>query len=306
MLNQIFLKEMEDKNWQEVSGQIRNFIRETVKKFNKDGVIIGLSGGIDSAVVAYLTSQALKDKQVLFLIMPDRDSNKENIKNAQEIAKILKREYKKIDLTPILKEIGIYRLIPKFFLNERIVKKLFNHLKNKIKSQMLHSKGILGFTTFDFASRRATAYALPKLRLRSLLLYYFGVLKNLLVCGTTNKTEYLIGHYDKYGDGACDIEPIRYLYKTQVKKLAHFLNVPEKIIKKSPSPDLFAGSIMTDESWMGMTFEQLDSILYGLEKKIEKNKLAEILNIDVKTIEEVEKAKQNEMLKRKMPLSLEI
>ena len=147
MFNQIFLKEMEDKNWQEISEEIRNFIREMVRKFNKDGVIIGLSGGIDSAVVAYLASQALKDKQVLFLIMPDRDSDKENIKDAQEIAKILKREYKKIDLTPILEKIGIYRLIPKIFLNERIVKKLFNHLKDKIKSQMLHSKGILGLSS---------------------------------------------------------------------------------------------------------------------------------------------------------------
>ena len=95
---------MENKNWEKISEEIKNFIKETVRKFNKDGVIIGLSGGIDSVVVAYLASQALKEKQVLFLIMPDRDSDKENIKDAQEIAKILKREYKKIDLTPILKK----------------------------------------------------------------------------------------------------------------------------------------------------------------------------------------------------------
>jgi len=83
---------------------------------------------------------------------------------------------------------------------------------------MLHSLGTLGIETPDRISQIATAAMLLKLRIRSLFLHYYGVQKNLLVCGTTNKTEYLLGHYDKYGDGACDIEPIRGIYKTEVLK----------------------------------------------------------------------------------------
>lgn len=99
-----------------------------------------------------------------------------------------------------------------------------------------------------------------------MLLYYRATLKNYLVVGTTNKTEYLLGHYDKYGDGACDIEPIRKLYKTNVKKIARSLEVPEKIIAKPPTHYLLAGFVLTDEKMMGYTFEKVDPIL-GKSKK---------------------------------------
>jgi NAD+ synthase len=120
-----------------------------------------------------------------------------------------------------------------------------------------------------------------------------------------------LGHYDKYGDGACDIEPIRGLYKIEVKKMARYLEVPEKIIEKPPTHDLFAGFILTDdagfiltdEKMMGMSFEKVDLILEELEKGENEEKIAKELEIEIDFIKEVEKAIQNQKINREMPLS---
>jgi len=296
-----------EKDLKEICLKIERFIGDSVKRFKKNGVILGLSGGIDSSALAFLLARALGKDRVFGLIMPEKESSPENIKDAREIANFLAIEHKEIDLTPLLTEIGVYKLIPfkmvenKFLLNRGL--KLF---KKRMKVNMIHSLGILGVTTPNKISQRATAVMLPKLRLRSLLLYYYGALKNLLVSGTTNKTEYLLGHYDKYGDGACDIEPIKGFYKTQVRELAKFLGVPKKIIEKPASHDLFAGTILTDEVLMGMDFEKVDAILIGLEEGKENKRLAKELGVGTKTIEEVKMAIANEKIKREMPFSSDV
>ena len=296
-----------EKDLKEICLKIERFIGDSVKRFKKNGVILGLSGGIDSSALAFLLARALGKDRVFGLIMPEKESSPENIKDAREIANFLAIEHKEIDLTPLLTEIGVYKLIPfkmvenKFLLNRGL--KLF---KKRMKVNMIHSLGILGVTTPNKISQRATAVMLPKLRLRSLLLYYYGALKNLLVSGTTNKTEYLLGHYDKYGDGACDIEPIKGFYKTQVRELAKFLGVPKKIIEKPASHDLFAGTILTDEVLMGMDFEKVDAILIGLEEGKENKRLAKELGVGTKTIEEVKMAIANEKIKREMPFSPDV
>ncbi len=298
------LLEIENLNYQKISDEICTFIIYSVKRFQKDGLILGLSGGIDSTVIAYLAVRALGRKRVFCLIMPDKDSEPENIRDAQEVTKILKTTSKEIDLTPILEKIGIYNLIfSKIIKSKTLLLKFLEIFRRRTGTKMIHSLGSLGLSTPDKISQISTAVMIPKLRLRSLLLYYYGAKKNFLVAGTTNKTEYLIGHYDKYGDGACDIEPIRNLYKVQVRKLAEYLKVPEKIIKKSPSHDLFAGSIITDEKLIGMSFEEVDSILYGIEKGLRKEEIAEELILDAKLIDEVQKAMENEKIRREMPFS---
>jgi len=237
--------------------KIEDFIRGSVKRFDKSGVIIGLSGGIDSSVVSFLSVRALGKDRVFGLIMPEKESSPENIRDAEEIANSLEIKYEKIDLTPFLEELGVYKLVPPGISRSKLVlTKGLEIFKKRRGVRMIHSLGILGVATPDELSQRVTAIMLPKLRMRSLILYYHAALKNLLVVGTTNKTEYLLGHYDKYGDGACDIEPIRGLYKTEVRRLAEYLGVPRKIIDKPPTHDLFAGFILTDEAMMGMSFEK--------------------------------------------------
>jgi len=295
-----------EKNLKEISSKIEEFIRNSVERFNKKGIIIGLSGGIDSTVVAFLSVRALGKDRVFGLTMPDKESTPENIKDAKETANFLEIEHKEIDLTPLLTEIGVYKLIPKIAENKFLLNRGLKLFKKRMKVNMIHSLGILGVTTPDKISQIATAIILPKLRLRSLFLYCFGALKNFLIVGTTNKTEYLLGHYDKYGDGACDIEPMRGFYKTQVKELAKFLGVPGKIIEKPASHDLFLGTVLTDEVLMGMDFEKVDAILIGLEGGRENKKLARELGVEIKIIEEVKMAIANEKIKREMPFSLDV
>jgi NAD+ synthase len=287
-----------------LSLKIEEFIREQVERFRKNGVILGLSGGIDSSVVAFLAVRALGKGRVFGLIMPDKESSPQNIEDARLVARILGIKVKEIDITPILESIGVYRLAPARILkNKELLLGILNLYRRERGVRMLHSLGVLGLETPDKISQIATARMLPKLRIRSLLLYYYGVQKNLLVCGTTNKTEYMLGHYDKYGDGACDIEPIRILYKTEVFELAKFLGVPERIIKKPPTHDLFAGFILTDEEMMGMSFEVVDSILKGLEEGKSEEEMSRELKIDLSIIEEVKRAVKNQEINRSMPLS---
>jgi NAD+ synthase len=287
-----------------LSLKIEEFIREQVERFRKNGVILGLSGGIDSSVVAFLAVRALGKGRVFGLIMPDKESSPQNIEDARLVARILGIKVKEIDITPILESIGVYKLAPARILkNKELLLGILNLYRRERGVRMLHSLGVLGLETPDKISQIATARMLPKLRIRSLLLYYYGVQKNLLVCGTTNKTEYMLGHYDKYGDGACDIEPIRILYKTEVFELAKFLGVPERIIKKPPTHDLFAGFILTDEEMMGMSFEVVDSILKGLEEGKSEEEISRELKIDLSIIEEVKRAVKNQEINRSMPLS---
>jgi NAD+ synthase len=293
-----------EEDLEKISLKIEEFIREQGERFNKSGVILGLSGGIDSTVVAFLAVRALGKDKVFGLIMPDRESTPQNVEDARWVAKNLGIKVKEIDITPILEKIGVYKLAPAGILKSReLILGTLNLYRKERKVRMIHSLGILGVETSDKLSQIVTATMLPKLRLRSLLLYYYGVQKNLLVCGTTNKTEYLLGHYDKYGDGACDIEPIRPLYKTEVLKLAKFLGVPERIIKKPPTHDLFAGHILTDEEMMGISFELADSILKGLEKGKSEKEISEELKVDLNIIEEVKRAVKNQEIYRSMPLS---
>jgi len=284
--------------------KIEDFIRGSVKRFDKNGVIIGLSGGIDSSVVSFLSVRALGKDRVFGLIMPERESSPKNIRDAEEIANSLEIKYEKIDLTPFLEELGVYKLVPPGISRSKLVlTKGLEIFKKRRGVRMIHSLGILGVATPDELSQRVTAIMLPKLRMRSLILYYHAALKDLLVVGTTNKTEYLLGHYDKYGDGACDIEPIRGLYKTEVRRLAEYLGVPGKIIDKPPTHDLFAGFILTDEAMMGMSFEKMDLILEKLERGEIEEKIAKELGIEIEFIKEVEKAIENQKINREMPFS---
>lgn len=119
-----------------------------------------------------------------------------------------------------------------------------------------------------------------KARIRMSIIYYFANQKNCLVCGTGNRSEILIGYFTKHGDGACDMEPIGDLYKTEVFRLSEFLNIQEEIIKKPPRAGLWADQ--TDEDEIGMSYELLDKILYlYTEKDMKNTEIAQELDISV-------------------------
>lgn len=250
-------------NYEHVTEEITSFIRNYVKSSNRDGVVLGLSGGIDSTVTAYLCVKALGRDRVLGLILPEDESTPaEDVKDALEIAKTLGIEHYVINITPIV-----------------------NTFKKLLPDADYVSWGNL------------------KVRIRMTILYFFANSRNLLVVGTGDKSELLIGYFTKYGDGASDIAPITGLYKTQVRALARYLGVPEKIIKKKSSPRLWPGHLAEKE--LGITYEALDPILNSLiDLKQTPEEVSKKLNTSLDIINAIlERISANEH-KRKGPIML--
>ena len=221
---------MEKISYQETKDNIVNFIRSSIHGSGANGAVIGLSGGIDSALTAYLAVEALGKDKVLCLMLPEKGiSTKIDIDEAVEIAKILGIDHNIIEISQVLTSFS--SAIPVF---DRNVK---------------------------------TANGNLKARTRMCILYYHANLMNRMVVGTGNKTELLLGYFTKYGDGGVDIEPIGDLYKTQVRGLSRYLGVPLRIIEKTPTAGLWPGQ--TDESELGVSYEMADQILTMLvdEKK---------------------------------------
>ena len=285
---------------EEECRRIEEFIAQAIEDLGRKGAVVGLSGGLDSTVVAWLCVRALSPQKVLGLIMPERDSNPQNIADAREIARELGIEVEEIDLTPLLEQIGIYKLIPRWAAKRgKFIEGMYKTFKKGKKvNYLIHSLGPAAERhEFHFSS-----FIQPKLRLRMILLYYHAGLRDYAVVGTTNRTEWEVGHYDRYGDGACDVDPIKHLYKIQVKELARYLGVPEKIIEKPASPDLIAG--ITDELTLGMSFEELDPILFLLSQGLSDEEIARKLNVDQRAVEEARKAVEGARKMRELPVTV--
>ncbi len=273
-----------------LSAGLESFIKRAMKNLEREGVILGLSGGIDSAVVAALCARAVGPESTLALIMPDRDSRKEHTGDARNLAEKLGIQWKVLDLTPYLEPFGIYKLFPlnrvpvPSKMKEKIVQKTYRSFLKRYRTTPF-SESLKGFKDKRYASylKDMNAYYRIKHRMRMLLLYYFGERENRLIVGAANRSEYKIGFFVKHGcDAATDIMPIMNLYKTQVKMLASYLKIPLHIIKKPPSPDIIPGII--DEEAIGIPYEKLDMILLGLEKGWKSAKVAQLMNIGEKDV----------------------
>jgi len=279
--------------------RITAFIARAVKELGKEGAMLGLSGGLDSAVVAYLCARALTPRRVRALILPERDSDPRSLEDARRVARELGIEAEELDLTPILSALGAYRPVPRWAARPWLVRWVYGRFKRrKGVSTLIHSLGPPAERPeFSFAG-----FALPKLRLRMIVLYQRASRLNYAVVGTTNRSEWEVGHYDRYGDGACDIDPIRHLFKTQVKALARYLGVPKGIIEKPPSPDLIPG--ITDELALGMSYEKLDLILSLLAQGATDGEVAEAVGVEPKAVAEVRRAREHAQRARALPLAL--
>lgn len=276
-----------DIDYSELTDRLVNFIRKKADELNREGLVLGLSGGVDSAVVAKLCKLAKGKEKTTALIMPEKDSLKKDETDAAHLAEELGINKKIIVLTPLLKKLNVYRL---YFLNKipvinqtKRAKSLINKIVNKLyklfTKKTPFSDNLLGTKDKKFhkSLNKTEAYYRIKHRMRMVLLYFHGEVENDLVVGAANKSEHLTGYFVKHGcDDASDIMPIMGLYKTQVIKLAEYLNIPKKILKKKPSGGTMVG--VSDEQALGLSYRELDLILLALEKKWSVRKIAKVLN----------------------------
>jgi NAD+ synthase len=235
-------------NCEELTNKLTNFICSKVEEANAKGVVLGLSGGIDSSLVATLCVKALGNDKVLGVIMPEKNSNPQDKEHAELLANQLGIKYTVSDITDILKSFGAGGYIP----------------------------------TKEF-DKMADGNLKP--RIRMCILYYFANKNNLLVAGTSNKSEIYMGYGTKYGDLGSDFLLIGNLFKTEVRELSKYLGVPDEIINKAPSAGLWKGQ--TDEKELGITYELLDKVLLAIEQNKEKEDISKELTVPIEKIEEI-------------------
>jgi len=242
-----------------VREKIVKFIKTEVRKAGFGKVVIGLSGGVDSSLLAHLSVEALGKENVIGILLPYKESNLQSIQDAREVVKNLGIESLEVDITEMVD--AYFKKFPE---------------ANKI--------------------RRGNKLA----RERMSILYDLSQKYQALVLGSSNKTEWFLGYFTQYGDAGCGLAPLLDLYKTQVRQLAKAVGVPEHIIDKVPTADLWPGQ--TDEGEMGFTYEEVDRLLYLMFNK-------NLSDIELKTagfkedfIKEIKERIKKYEYKRRLPL----
>jgi NAD+ synthase len=251
----------------EVEKRIRRFIKEYVEKAGADGIVLGLSGGIDSGTVAALSSLAIGGGRVIGLMLPEKETyNSKDIDDAKFVAEKFGLKTQICDITTVLE--SFYKTIPIFDQADKLC-------KGNIKA-----------------------------RTRMIYLYYYANKLNRIVCGSSDKSETMMGYFTKWGDVAADLSPIMDLYKTQVRKLAEYLGFPAELAAKPSTPALWPNQLAETE--LGIKYETLDLILYGLERFMTTKEIAQQLSIEKAFVEEVKSRWLAIEHKRRMPLATKI
>lgn len=242
-----------------IESRIVKFLQSRLAESEQKGVVFGLSGGLDSSTIAALCVKAFRPDDMLALIMPHKQSNPLDKEHGLLVTKKFKIPYKIVDITSAVEAV------------------------NASYPELIQTSG----KDTDEEFKTQIVIGNVKARIRMTNLYMIANATNRLVVGSGDKSEILIGYYTKYGDGGADIFPIADLYKTQVRILARHLGVPEEIIAKPPSPGFW--SEHTAEAEIGMKYEQLDLILYGLERFIKREEIADQLKVPIETVVKVDK-----------------
>ncbi len=274
-------------DFEESIKKLIDFIRKYVTDLKKQGAVVGLSGGIDSALVLKLCVEALGPDNVIAVMLPERDSNPRHILDAKKFANELgvKIIYKKI--TNLLSVLGIYRLYPPtFFFKRSFIEK---YADKKRKDLSLRLRKDIFITNLEGSNdtevSKGIAFYRIKHRLRSTILFYYSELHNYLLVGCANKSEWLTGFFVKYGDSIADIMPIISLYKTQIFGLAKYLSLPDYLLEKAPSPDLIPG--LNDEEALGMSYKKLDLILACIEKGYPVDRIIQLSGVREEEIKRI-------------------
>ncbi|MCU4155372.1 NAD(+) synthase [Carboxylicivirga sp. A043] len=284
---------------------------DVAKQLRRRGGIVGISGGIDSSVTLALTVKALGAKNVVGVMLPEKDSSDDSKAFALELASKYGVEVVEENISGALDGFGCYsrrdeavkRVIPEF-------NPLVDKMKIGIPQEFLNTNlPPVFYVTVIFADGSEKSERLPmneylqivaasnfKQRSRMSMLYYHAEAKHYAVIGTPNKHEVQQGFFVKYGDGGADVMPIGNLYKTQVYELARHIGVPQNIIDRIPTTDTYTAEQTQEEFFYQMPFEMMDLLWYGWENNYSPAEVAVALQ---KEVDEVEKVFKNFERKKK-------
>ena len=278
-----------DAEVERVGARLREILR---KDLNRRGLVVAMSGGIDSSVCSALAVKALGPKKVFGLLLPEVDSSGESKSRGQLLAEHLGIEYLVEDIGSTLDAIGCYRW------RDEAIRKVFpeyaDDWKNKIvisggtEGQVNHFQLVVQTPDGELRKQRlplkeylqivaATNY---KQRIRKTIEYFHADRLNYAVVGTPNRVEYDQGFFVKNGDGSADVKPIAHLYKTQVYALARHMGLPEEICSAIPTTDTYSLQQGQDEFYFALPYDRMDVALWAHNHSNSPEDLAEALAID--------------------------
>jgi NAD+ synthase len=259
---------------------------QVLKQLRRKGVVLGLSGGVDSSVVAALCVRAFGPRNVVGLFMPEQDSDPESLRLGRAVAAWLGIETVLEDITPVLTGAGCYRRRDEF------IRRLFPEYGPGWRSKVvLRKAGTAGYNLFHLVARGPrdeekdarmppdvylgiVATTSMKQRTRKQIEYFHADRLQYAVAGTPNRLEYDQGFFVKNGDGAADVKPIAHLYKSQVYQLAASLGVPEEIRSRPPTTDTYSLAQTQEEFFFGISLRTLDVCMYALDNGVPADAVA--------------------------------
>jgi NAD+ synthase len=277
-------------------------LRQSVHQIlRRQGVVLGISGGIDSSVVLALCTKAFGAERIVPLLLPEGESSPESSTLAQLLADHYGVQTLTEEISGALEGFGCYHR------RNEAIQRLFPDFSAGWGAKITLPGNLLEQETLNIFSLTVTSpdgqtftKRLPpreyyqivaasnfKQRSRMSMLYYHAELRNYAVIGTANKNEYMLGFFVKHGDGGHDINPIGHLFKTQVYQLAKYLDVPEDIQSRTPTSDTYPGGSTQEEFFFRMPFDILDTIWLGYERGVRNDEIAQALNLSLEQVERV-------------------
>lgn len=250
-MRKLLLEHIINIDYNTVEKLLADFLSKYLEGSRSKGFVIGLSGGLDSSTTLALAVRSVGPERVVALIMPDKDvTPEEDIIDAVEFAKDLKVKYHVVEISKAIE--------------------LFKHL----------------IPVYEDDEKDRVPLGNLRARVRMCILYYYANKLNYLVLGASDRSEYLIGYFTKYGDGGVDIAPLITLYKTQVREFAKYLGVPKRIIMKPSAPRLWKNHLAEEE--LGIKYEDIDLILSAyMDLRITKKDIPKVVGVNKNVVDRV-------------------